>query len=665
MPHGTHDGLDRSIDLGLGRGVTERQSQRAMSQRPFDTHGGENVRGFHGPTRARRRRRGTHPGFVEQIQQGFVLDSGETHVRHAGHRRLGGNRAMNVSDHRHTGDQTLTESLDPSVLGDPFAVGLEEGHGRGDDAGHVVRSAATITFLSATEQQRGDGRAVANGENSHSLRSSELVGTEGQSVDARPQSSQIYPAGRLNGIGVQDGARRETTHHARHRLEIGDDSGLVVDGHHRHDTHRIGALGRRIGQGSFENLEIDPPPSIGRNDDAVQMFDAVENGVMFGSRADGLPTTPFDGTTNRRVVALGSASGEHHVPRRATDGVGDQIASLVDHLTGATGESMGPGRIGELAGQERHHRRDRRLPHGGGGGVVEIDEGVALRARRDEVHHSTGYGEHVTVYWRRTESSAVPPAWWTDDVDDYEDQDYGDAIADVYDSWYGDLTDVDATTEFLSRFVSDGPVLELGIGTGRLAIPLADAGLNVVGIDVSDGMLERLRAKDPDGRVRTVLGDMVDDLPDGPFDLVFVAYNTFFNVRDADRQRRLLANVAERLTDDGVFVIEAFVPDVGRPGGDSITIRSMTTDAVVLRADRHDPLDQTIDGQLIEFTEAGGVRLRPYRIRYASPSELDDMAAGAGLVLTERWENTRRDAFDDESPSHVSVYRRSRSRILS
>jgi SAM-dependent methyltransferase len=249
-------------------------------------------------------------------------------------------------------------------------------------------------------------------------------------------------------------------------------------------------------------------------------------------------------------------------------------------------------------------------------------------------------------------------------VDDYEDRHYGDAIADVYDSWYGDLTDVGATVAFLRRFVTDGTALELGIGTGRLALPLAESGVTVLGVDVSEAMLDRLRVKDPGERIRIVVGDMVDDLPDGPFDLVFVAYNTFFNVRDVARQRLLFHRVAERLGPEGHFVIEAFVPDVGRPGGDSVSIRNMTADALVLRADRHDPEAQTIDGQLVEITEAGGVRLRPYRIRYAPPSELDRMAAEAGLELAERWENTRPDPFDDESPSHVSVYRRSRSRIL-
>ena len=240
---------------------------------------------------------------------------------------------------------------------------------------------------------------------------------------------------------------------------------------------------------------------------------------------------------------------------------------------------------------------------------------------------------------------------------DYQDHDYGEAIADVYDSWYHDITDLDASVEFLTQFSGDGRVLELGIGTGRLAVPLAATGVSVVGVDVSRAMLDRLREKDPENRIRSILGDMVDDLPDGPFDLVFVAYNTFFNVRDADRQRLLFRRVADRLAPEGVFVVEAFVPDAGRPGGDSVGIRSMTTDSVVLRADRHDPDAQTIDGQLVSITEAGGVRLRPYRIRYATPEQLDAMAEQADLVLTERWENTLRRPFDTESPTHVSVYR--------
>ncbi len=240
---------------------------------------------------------------------------------------------------------------------------------------------------------------------------------------------------------------------------------------------------------------------------------------------------------------------------------------------------------------------------------------------------------------------------------DYQDRDYGDAIADVYDAWYGDITDLDASIEFLSHHAGEGRVLELGIGTGRLAVPLAATGASVVGIDVSRAMLDRLRAKDPQGRVEAIHGDMVDDLPDGPFDLVFVAYNTFFNVRDLDRQLLLIRRVAERLAPNGVFVVEAFVPDSDRPGGDSVGLRSMTTDSVVLRADRHDRDAQTIDGQLVEITEAGGVRLRPYRIRYATPDQLDDMARRAGLILAERWENTLRRHFDVESPTHVSVYR--------
>ena len=296
--------------------------------------------------------------------------------------------------------------------------------------------------------------------------------------------------------------------------------------------------------------------------------------------------------------------------------------------------------------------------------MIEIDHVVRRVGHASRLRgHESGEGQ-IGDPLDHSESTPFGTTWWTDAVRDFEDHDYGDAIADVYDSWYADITDVDATVDFLRRFVDEGSVLELGVGTGRLAVPLAATGISVTGIDVSEAMLERLHEKDPGRTIETIRGDMVDDLPDGPFDLVFVAYNTFFNVYDLERQRRLLEHVAERLDENGAFVVEAYVPDTSRPGGDAVGIRSMTTDSVVLRADRHDPDAQTIDGQLVEITETGGVRLRPYRLRYATPDQLDAMAAEAGLVLAERWENTHRHPFDPESPTHVSVYRRSRSRIL-
>ena len=247
----------------------------------------------------------------------------------------------------------------------------------------------------------------------------------------------------------------------------------------------------------------------------------------------------------------------------------------------------------------------------------------------------------------------------------YDDSTYGDAFADVYDDWYHDVTDVPATVALLRRLGDDGGnpeprYLELGVGTGRIAVPLAATGAHVTGIDTSDAMLERLAetARSENVTVNALHGDMVDDLPDGPFSTIFVTYNTFFNVRDAVRQQQLFREVAARLQPGGRFVIEAFVPHPDRPEGSTVSVRSMTADRVVLVADIHRPSDQMVDGQIIEFTESGGVRLRPFSIRYCSVDELDRMATNAGFVLEERMETAAGAAFHADSATHVSIYRR-------
>jgi SAM-dependent methyltransferase len=247
----------------------------------------------------------------------------------------------------------------------------------------------------------------------------------------------------------------------------------------------------------------------------------------------------------------------------------------------------------------------------------------------------------------------------------YDDTTYGSAFADVYDDWYRGISDIETTVAELSRLVGDGRVLELGIGTGRLAIPLArrleaheGADENrVVGIDSSDSMLAKLRHNDPHGAVTAVCGDMVTGLPDGPFTLAFVAYNTLFNLRTSELQAACFEAVAARLTPGGRFVIEAFVPDNPPRQGDDVSVHTLETDRVVLSISRHDAEHQLAEGQFVELTEAGGVRLRPWAIRYATPSELDDMAGNAGMMLEHRWESFGGARFDDDSARHASVYR--------
>jgi SAM-dependent methyltransferase len=243
-------------------------------------------------------------------------------------------------------------------------------------------------------------------------------------------------------------------------------------------------------------------------------------------------------------------------------------------------------------------------------------------------------------------------------MDRYTGSTYGDAFADVYDDWYKGISDVDATVTVLSELAAEFaslPVLELGVGTGRLAIPLAARGFTVVGLDASATMLSKLTEKDPTGSVITCLGDMVDDQPPGPFGLAFVAYNTFFNLLTEARQRGCLTAVAERLAPGAAFLIEAFVPEP-HPGS-SVVVRSMTADSVVLSITTHHDETQTAEGQFISFSESEGVRMRPWAIRYASVDQLDAMAIASGFRMAERWEDAERAPFTADSPRHVTVYR--------
>jgi SAM-dependent methyltransferase len=249
-------------------------------------------------------------------------------------------------------------------------------------------------------------------------------------------------------------------------------------------------------------------------------------------------------------------------------------------------------------------------------------------------------------------------------VEGFDASTYGERFADVYDEWYGDVSDVAATVAAVEALAGGGPVLELGVGTGRLAVPLAERGLEVHGIDASPAMLERLATKAAAAGVTVHAhhGDFadVDVAVPGGFAVVLVAFNTLFNLADADDQRRCFADVARRLAPDGRFAVEAFVPGIPGPDlaaeGGHVTPRTVGVDRVVLQVTMHDARAQTVVGSLVDITEAG-IRLRPWRIRWATPEQLDAMAAGAGLERAERWAGWDGAPFGDDSPRHVTVYR--------
>ena len=244
----------------------------------------------------------------------------------------------------------------------------------------------------------------------------------------------------------------------------------------------------------------------------------------------------------------------------------------------------------------------------------------------------------------------------------YSDNRYGDVFAEVYDAWYHDLDDVDTCVGFIADLADDGRVLELGVGTGRLAIALAER-LPVVGIDNSTAMLEVLLAKCPSTATLTaVAGHMVADMPAGPFAVVLAAYNTLFNLLHADEQRACLAEASERLAVGGHVIIDCFVPAAPMPAT-SIGEPRMRGDARVATEVHVDAPAQRIDGTFVETYASGRVVRRQWAVRYASVEEIDAMAHAAGLVCEERWSSYAKDPFTDDSVRHISVYGRA-SRTL-
>ncbi|MET8252243.1 class I SAM-dependent methyltransferase [Micromonospora sp. NPDC005197] len=211
--------------------------------------------------------------------------------------------------------------------------------------------------------------------------------------------------------------------------------------------------------------------------------------------------------------------------------------------------------------------------------------------------------------------------------------------------------------DFLADLADGGPVLELAIGTGRVALPLAERGLSVHGIEASEEMLAQMRAKPGGDQIPAVVGDMADVGVQGPFRLAYLVFNTLFNLVDAERQADCFRNVARVLSPGGAFVIETFVPDPRSFDADEqVQVREVTEDSATIRLHRYDRPAQRFIRQTITF-DGDGVHLKPFAMRYAWPHQIDEMARQAGLRLTERYADWHRRPFSADSPFHISVYR--------
>ena len=219
--------------------------------------------------------------------------------------------------------------------------------------------------------------------------------------------------------------------------------------------------------------------------------------------------------------------------------------------------------------------------------------------------------------------------------------------------------DEDAASAFLARLAGDGRALELAIGTGRIALPLAARGVAVDGIDISEAMVDRLREKPGGDGLDVSIGNFADVDVAGSYRLIYVVFNTLYNLRDQAEQVRCFENVATHLTDDGVFAIEAFTPGyLHRLRDDQyVDAEEVRVDKVWLDVARHDPVGQRLENNHVALSTSG-IRLNPVVLRYAWPSELDLMAHIAGLRLHERWGGWSGEPFTGASRLHVSVYAR-------
>lgn len=247
---------------------------------------------------------------------------------------------------------------------------------------------------------------------------------------------------------------------------------------------------------------------------------------------------------------------------------------------------------------------------------------------------------------------------------------YGRSFGDVYDRWYDGVTDAEATADFVTARHPGGPILELGVGTGRLARPLAHRGLAVVGLDASAEMLAACPRTDTEptsATVHPVLADM-RALPFAPgrrrFGSILIAFNTLFNLAEAADQEGLLVELVDLVDRRGTVIVEMLDVSALLDGPDrSIGLRGQpeagASKPVVVTATQLDRAGQRLNGQHLELTDDGAT-IRPWRLRWVTPDQLDTMAAAAGLDLAERvgsWDGAPSSA---EGTTVISVYRRAR-----
>ena len=244
-------------------------------------------------------------------------------------------------------------------------------------------------------------------------------------------------------------------------------------------------------------------------------------------------------------------------------------------------------------------------------------------------------------------------------MSEYDISTYGEFWAPYYDDIFNEA---DFEVGLLAELAGDPPrALELAVGTGRLALPLAEAGVTVTGIDISNEMVSKLRAKPGGDGIEVIMGDFADVEVKGTFPLVYLAFNTLFALTSQSRQVECFRNASAALEPGGRFVLDNFVPDLRRfdHNNTRMGVSSISSnEAHAYELSIHDPMTQQVVAHQVRRLEDGSTVVLPVTVRYAWPSELDLMARLAGLYLEDRWGWYDRRPFTEKSGQHVSVYRR-------
>ena len=237
---------------------------------------------------------------------------------------------------------------------------------------------------------------------------------------------------------------------------------------------------------------------------------------------------------------------------------------------------------------------------------------------------------------------------------------FQEPIAARYDEDAADMFDpavVGPAVDFLAELAGDGAALELGIGTGRIALPLAERGVRVHGIDLSQAMVARLRAKPGADEIGVTIGDFATTRVEGMFSLAYLVFNTIGNLTTQDEQVACFQNAAAHLEPGGCFVIEVGVPALQRlPPGE--TVRPFDVSPAHLGFDEYDVVNQGLVSHHYTLVN-GRWEAHSLPFRYVWPAELDLMARLAGMTLRERWSDWKREPFTSESTKHVSVWEKS------